>query len=91
MRIWPESAGCAPDRHRIRVVLPAPLPPTRPDDLARSQVDGDVLDRVNAAERDADVLHLDQRSGARGRRSGRSGSGVGAMLIFLLLAYLERR
>src|SRR5450759_652282 len=30
MRISPESAGCAPDRHLINVVLPAPLPPTRP-------------------------------------------------------------
>src|SRR6478736_3908205 len=30
MRIWPESAGRAPDSARISVDFPAPLPPTRP-------------------------------------------------------------
>ena len=30
IRISPESAGWAPDSTRIRVDLPAPLPPTRP-------------------------------------------------------------
>src|SRR6266511_1630627 len=30
MLMTPESAGCAPDRTRINVDLPAPLPPTRP-------------------------------------------------------------
>src|SRR5262245_47241030 len=30
IRISPESARCAPDNVRMRVDLPAPLPPTRP-------------------------------------------------------------
>src|SRR5215470_2737134 len=30
IRISPESAWCAPDSTRISVLLPAPLPPTRP-------------------------------------------------------------
>src|SRR5438128_10953905 len=30
MRIWPAFGGWAPDSARISVLLPAPLPPTRP-------------------------------------------------------------
>ena len=46
----------------MSVDLPAPLPPTRPDDLALVEIDVDVIDGVHAAEGDADVAHLDERS-----------------------------
>ncbi len=46
---------CAPESVRMRVDFPAPLPPTRPDDLARLEVDVHVVDGMDAAEGNADV------------------------------------
>ena len=67
-----ESAGCAPDSTRMRVDLPAPLPPTMPMTSPGVQVDGDVVDGVDATERDADVAHLDERRALRDASSIRS-------------------
>ncbi len=64
MRIWPESAGWAPDSVRISVDLPAPLPPTRATTSPGVEVDADVVDGVDATEEHADVAHLDERDGA---------------------------
>ena len=78
IRISPESAGWAPDSTRISVDLPAPLPPTRPTTSPGVQVDGDAVDGVDAAERDADVAHLDERAppvDAAGAEAVRSASG----------------
>ena len=38
------------------------------DDLARPEVDRDLVHGVDAAERDADVAHLDERGRRRVRR-----------------------
>ena len=72
MRISPESAGWAPDRVCISVDLPAPLPPTRPTTSPGVEVDGDAVDGVDAAERHADVAHLDERDAGAARRRVRS-------------------
>ena len=69
MRISPESAGWAPDRTRISVDLPAPLPPTQRDDLAGMEIDADAVDGVDTAERHADVAHLDERDAPAVARS----------------------
>ena len=56
------SAGWAPDSTRISVDLPAPLPPTRPTTSPGRRSTDDPVHGVDAAERDADVAHLDERA-----------------------------
>ena len=51
--------------------LAGPVAADEADDLARVEVDGDAVDRVHAAEGDADVAHLDERAGLLRRRSFR--------------------
>ena len=72
MRISPESAGWAPDSDAHQRRLAGAVAADQPDDLAREEVDGDAVDGVDAAERDADVAHLDERGGsaASARRPG---------------------
>ena len=65
IRISPESAGCAPESDPHQRRLAGAVAADEADDLARLEVDGDVVDGVDAAERDADVAHLDERR-ARG-------------------------
>ena len=51
----------------MSVDLPAPLPPTRPTTSPRTEVDRHVANGVDAAERDVDVAHLDERRPLRDR------------------------
>ena len=79
MRIWPESAGWAPDSVCIRVDLPAPLPADEGDHLTRVEVHADTVDGVEAAEGHADVPHLHEGHGPplrRWRCGGRVGHGA---------------
>ena len=51
------------------------------DDLAGVQVDGHVLDGVDAAERDADVAHLDER---HPRRAAGWGGRRGVVMVIVI-------
>ena len=61
------GAGERADQRRLAGAVAA----DEADDLAGVEVDGDAVDGVDAAERDEDVAHLDERhAGAGGRRPG---------------------
>ena len=64
-------AGERADERRLAGAVAA----DQADDLARVEVDADVVDGVDAAERDADVAHLDQRH-ALGCVRGRHGASA---------------
>ena len=51
--------GARQDAHQRR--LAGAVAADQADDLAGLEVDGHLVDRVDAAERDADVAHLDER------------------------------
>ena len=72
MRISPESAGCAPESVADQGRLAGAVAADEADDLARVEVERDVVDGVDAAEGDRDVAHLDERHARRRRSSGRS-------------------
>ena len=61
IRISPESAGWAPDSDAHQRRLAGAVAPDQADDLAGVEVDGDAVDGMDAAERHADVAHLDER------------------------------
>ena len=52
------------------------------DDLAREQVDRDAVDGVDAAERDADVAHLDERDARR--HGGREEAGISWLVVIFV-------
>ena len=59
--------GCrAGERQLKSVVLPAPLGPIRPAMLARRHVEGDAVERDDAAEAHGNIAHAQQAAGVAG-------------------------
>ena len=63
------SAGWAPDSDAHQRRLAGAVAADEADDLAGMEVDRDVADGVDAAERDVDVAHLDERRSLARRSS----------------------